>query len=688
MRRLLYRHVACQPLILAGRNRNWHPTVWMNGMDERIWQVIFSPDGLFLAACSHDHTISIWETKTGFLVTKLRGHTGAVYAIAFSPDGRRLASGSGDMTVRIWALITGSRLGRSFIGHTDRICSVCYSPDGNHIASLSHDKTIRVWNARSGKEIWKMDGFSGRGSLSYSPDGSKIACCGDEGIAVREAESGKLLGQILEVGRLFSVTYSPNGVYLVAGDTDAAIRLWDSETLSQIAVLPKCCGNLYSISFSPDGSELVAGTFGGIMVRWNMTSFKMIDGPIAAHEAPISSVSYSPDGQLIASGSADHFVRVWDLKSICDVNASAQRLGRVWHLSSSPSDREFAAAASDGKIRIHSIDTGAILRTLFGHAHGAIAASYSLDGKFLASGSDDGTIIVWDMETSSKLYNLDGHTGTVSSLIFDPSGKRVISASLDGTIVRWDLTSGLVKILTRHSKSIPSICLSPDGTILACGGEKKSIRFLSSSDGSQIGQPCESDAPTRSLAFSPNGKHVVSGCTNGAIQLWDVESRMEVRRFEGHFDCVLSVAFSKDARHLLSASTHCTIRHWDVETGAEIRRLIGNTHSVLSVAYSFDGKRIISSSMDGTVRIWDTNTMQCGYVEEIDQKLSSLPLSDGWIESAKGELLLWAPPQYRHGIRDMSEVCIPADALNHPVRLDWSKLVKGEEWTSVVKEDG
>ena len=78
---------------------------------------------------------------------------------------------------------------------------------------------------------------------------------------------------------------------------------------------------------------------------------------------------------------------------------------------------------------------------------------------------------------------------------------------------------------------------------------------------------------------------------------------------------------------------------------------------------------------------------QDSYVEEIVQELSSLPLIDGWIKSAADDLLLWIPPVNRNGIRDMCEVCIPANAPNGPVRLDWSKLVKGEEWTSVLRTE-
>ena len=180
---------------------------------------------------------------------------------------------------------------------------------------------------------------------------------------------------------------------------------------------------------------------------------------------------------------------------------------------------------------------------------------------------------------------------------------------------------------------------------------------------------------------------VASGSEDHMIQLWDVDTRTESRRFTGHTNYVLSVAFSADGSHLLSASGDYTIRQWDTETGAELRKLTGHTHAVASVTYSLDGKRIISGSTDGTIRIWNADVDENRYSPEIGQDLLSLPLTDGWIKSANGDLLLWVPAEYRNSIRDICEVCVPADATNRPVRLDWSKLVKGVEWTRVLRTE-
>ena len=75
----------------------------------------------------------------------------------------------------------------------------------------------------------------------------------------------------------------------------------------------------------------------------------------------------------------------------------------------------------------------------------------------------------------------------------------------------------------------------------------------------------------------------------------------------GHSSNVSSVAFSPDGKQIVSGSLDSTIKLWDTESGREIRTL-GYTHGVLSVAFSLDGKQVLSSSFDGTLKLWDMVT--------------------------------------------------------------------------------
>jgi WD40 repeat protein len=134
-----------------------------------VWAVAFSPTlpsslppgevGEILASGSGDHTVKLWDTRTGACFRTLEGHTSRVWSVAFSPDGKLLASGSSDQTVKLWDVATGGCL-KTLTGHTNLAWTVAFSPVGNNLsasdyilASGSQDETIRLWNSSTGECI-------------------------------------------------------------------------------------------------------------------------------------------------------------------------------------------------------------------------------------------------------------------------------------------------------------------------------------------------------------------------------------------------------------------------------------------------------------------------------------------------------------------------------------------------------
>ena len=140
-----------------------------------VFAVAFSPDGSLLASASLDHTVRLWNPKTGREVQKLEGHTFGVTAVAFSPDSLLLASASWDQTVRLWDPKTGQET-RKLEGHTDWVTAVAFSPNDSLLASASRDKTIWLWNPKTGQKIRKLEGHTFTVSaVAFSRDGSLLA---------------------------------------------------------------------------------------------------------------------------------------------------------------------------------------------------------------------------------------------------------------------------------------------------------------------------------------------------------------------------------------------------------------------------------------------------------------------------------------------------------------------------------
>jgi WD40 repeat protein len=108
-----------------------------------------------------------------------------------------------------------------------------------------------------------------------------------------------------------------------------------------------------------------------------------------------------------------------------------------------------------------------------------------------------------------------------------------------------------------------------------------------------------------SVAFSPNGKRIVSGSIDKTVCIWDAGTGAALREpLQGHSKLVTSVAFSPDGKRIVSGSKDNSVRIWDAETGAALKEpWEGHTNWVTSVAFSPDGKQIVSGSKDNTVCI-------------------------------------------------------------------------------------
>ena len=110
-------------------------------------------------------------------------------------------------------------------------------------------------------------------------------------------------------------------------------------------------------------------------------------------------------------------------------------------------------------------------------------------------------------------------------------------------------------------------------------------------------------------AISPDGRTLATASPAGnEAQIWDVQSGKSVMRLAGHLGVIWKVAFSRDGRHLVTASKDKTARIWDVATGQTVAILKGHEDGLTNAAFSPDGRRVVTASDDGTARIWDAAT--------------------------------------------------------------------------------
>ncbi len=275
--------------------------------------VAFSPDGNRLAI-GNGRTVDIQGLESGASLV-LEGHDDTIFDVAFSPDGEHVATAAQDRRVRMFDAATGA-LEFTLDRHSGRLRAFAFSPNSRWIATLD-DMTLRLWDAKTGDAVRTLEEYDGSTHylhFSFSPDGTRVLTWdlgpGESVLRLWDADDGELL-QAIKGGGYY--LFSPDGRLFVEVSSEKSIKVFDVKTGEESAINGVSSNiRLDGATFNADGTRLV--TAGGNIVLWDMETGEEVLVLKTKHVNP-EYVLFSPDSDLLVATGFYGGVSIWQAGS-------------------------------------------------------------------------------------------------------------------------------------------------------------------------------------------------------------------------------------------------------------------------------------------------------------------------------------------------------------------------------------
>lgn len=285
---------------------------------------------------------------------------------------------------------------------------------------------------------------------------------------------------------------------------------------------------------------------------------------LRGHGGPVRAILLR--GEEAITASFDTTIIRWNLASGTARQVLRFHLGSVNAVVGLPGGG-FASAGEDRRIALWGRAGAAPVKVLEGHEAPVVGLALSPDGRSLASASWDGTARVWDLATG-KVERLDGHRGQVNAVVFLPDGTPV-TAGYDGTL-RIHPRGGTPTII---ELGLPLNAMVLAGGELVIAGADGVLRFVDVRTGASAELPV-AEVPIVALAVSADGARIAAAGFRGALALVDRQSREITRRLAGPAFPLWSLAFSPDGREILTGGADRLVRRWSVTTGEPVNPVI------------------------------------------------------------------------------------------------------------------
>jgi WD40 repeat protein len=525
--------------------------------------VSVSADGKRALSCGEDKMCWLWDLEMGKEVGNVCWDEDWVRAVALLPDGAHALIGSKKGELGVYD-ITKTKWKSQFIGHTGSVNAVDVSRDGRLAISGGNDREIWVWNVNTAKEVRHWTGHGGPITVvRFSADARRALSFGrDHKANLWDVGTGRTVGDTIqgEAGRdLIGATLSPDGKWVLCSFSDGNVSLWDIQANKYAETLQIVATPPHTLAFSPGGKYIVTVTDG--IGDKAAPLFRMSDqkqkDPRQKSGTPIS-----PGGVVFTRDGRRAVI------------AGADGVVRVWEVPPDP-EKPVAVVADPEKL-------------------------------------------------PRQLYALKGHTGAIRDLSISGKGNRGLTIGADNVLRLWDLVNGeQILEIKKDEGEVVALALLPDGK-QALLGDKDGMVLLwdwTQNDKDGLFLPIKHKGGVTGIDVSSDGKTAITTGADGIVRVFDLEKRVQLRRWADGKDTVEFMRLTRDGTHVLTCNRDGKGRMWLAGTGA----LVGTNHpedkleAILSLALSPDGQYFVAGARgEGVAALFEAKKKEWVQVGTLD----------------------------------------------------------------------
>ncbi|CNE73511.1 WD40 repeat-containing protein [Mycobacterium tuberculosis] len=548
----------------------------------------------------------------------LEGHTGSIGAVALVPEAALAVSGGRDDsepprpgdeggTVRVWDLAAGRcvhTLPAHSAGLAGGVRAVALSPCGRFLASAGADRTALIWDVPTGRLLHRLDGHAGRvDALAFSPDGSLLVSATDNG----------------------------------------AVRLWDTGGGECVRTLQK------EQDFAPRLGGAVAMTGGGHVVRWEPTTMRLRVWDAAKGmlvrtlPIPRAQVALSAAGR-VALAVAGAELSVWDTVAGSRLRTAELPVTRDARFAVAGDGARALSIDPDG-LRLWDLEEGRCLRTLPGGGGFGGALMLSDDGRRAVTASAGPAVLAWRLTGAgprSPWSHARPRTAADLAREADTAGLALARARRLAGAGRWSPAAAelraartvpghersrdlldLWRAAGRHGRrtaplgawqaselpgterrAVSGGVLSRGGVLALAFGGWPIVWLVDAVSGDFLHTLEVGGRTADRIAFTPDGHRLLTGASDGKVQVWDVASGECVRVLAGHRTGVSGLAVSHDGRLAASGDEDGVVRVWDLAKGRRKHVLKGHSGMIFSLHFGPTAETLLVGDMRRVVTLW------------------------------------------------------------------------------------